>query len=265
MYSLHDITSVCPKMEPVSDEGEFHEEDSVSNHSDSQMDTMSEEFPVNNNNNNNNTIQIKVTEYKSIENGDTSFHEGTTTNSMGSHDNVSISQASDGLRDQAGVTNTSAVPTGVSVGVPEGQLVTVYTTAPVYQNGAPEALYFARNGGREIYSNNIESRILPQQNGVPEGLPDYQSSIYGIMPYVPTASKGGFSPHQGLSMYSGTHRSLTAHEMGIQLKPCCNCPCHLQESSQLPAFDMKNQRPSVIMVPSKNDAFFDSASKVIFN
>lgn len=259
MYSLHDITSVCPKIEPVSDEGEFHEEDNVSNHSDSQMDRMSEEFPVNNN-----TIHIKVSEYKSTENGDTSFSEGTTTSSMGSHDNISISQASDVLRDQAAVTNTSTGPADVSVGVPEGQLVTVYTTAPVYQNGAPEALYYARNGGREIYANNIEPRMFPQQNGAPEGLPDYQSSLYGIMPYVPMASKGGFSPYQGLSLYSGTHRSLTAYEMGIQLKPCCNCPCHLPDSSQLPALDLvKNQRPSVIMVPAKNDAFLDSDAKVV--
>ena len=250
MYSLHDITSGYPKLEPASDDGECNEDDNLSNNSDGQMDAMSEEFPLDNN-----IMHVNVSEYNAITNGNALLHRRST-----------ISLASDISSDQTAVTKTPADNTGVSMGNFGEHIMNVHTSAPVYENGirshGREALYYPkitneralhnRTGTQGIKVNGTYSYTekLPQQNGAPEGLPDHQSSIYGIMPYVPTVSKGGFSPYQGLPLYSGSHRSLTAHEMGIQLKPCCNCPCHLQESSQLPAFDMKNQRPSVIMVPA---------------
>ena len=257
MYSLHDITSVCPKQEPVSDEGEFSEDEDLSNHSNAQMERMSDEIPLNNN---------------TVESGDTSVHEGLTPNSNDSHNNIPISQASDILPDQTAVTNTDG-----SEGMIEGQIMKGYTTGPVYENGGHEEHYYPVSStgtvvdtetvNQGIYTYNVESRIIPQQYGVPEGLPAYQSSIYGTMPYVPMTSKGEFSPYQGLSVYSGTHRSLTLYEMGIQRKPCCNCPCHLPVSSPVPAPapapQLKRQRPSVIMVPSKNEAFLNTNSKVI--
>lgn len=262
MYSLHDITTVCPKLEPVSDEGECNEEEQ-SNHSDGNTDTLSEEFPINNN-----TIQIKVSEYKTTTNGDTSIHEGTTTNGRASYDNISISQSSGLYPEQA-----TARHAGVSVEIPQGQIVNVYTTAPLYENGGHEALYYSVRtadtvtGGQEIYANETDTyeMMVPQPNGAPEELPGYQSSIYGTLPYVPMTSTQQFSPYQGISLYSGTHRPLTAHEMGIQTKPCCNCPCHLPDSSHEPAFGLKSQRTSVIMVPAdrNKNASYDATSKVI--
>ena len=260
MYSLHDITSGYPKLEPASDDGECNEDDNLGNYSDGQTDTMSEEFPLDNS-----IMHVTMSEYNTTTNGNRLLHERSTTNSTGLHDNISFNQASDMLSDQTAVAKTSAGNTGVSMGNFEEQIMNVYTSVPVYENGNHdrEALYYQkitneralhnRTGSKGIKVNGIYSYAekLPQQNGAPEGLPDYQSSIYGMMPYVPMASKGGFPPYQGLSLYSGTHRSLTAQEIGVQLKPCCNCPCHLQDSPQLPALDLvKNQRPSVIMVPA---------------
>ena len=268
MYSLHDITSVCPKLEPVSDEDERNEEENLSNHSD----TFSEEFPVNNS-----TILVTVSEYKTAVNGDTSIHEGSTTNDKGPYDNTSISQTSDTPSEQTTLTNTSACHTAVSTEMSEGQNMNVYTKFPVYESGGQEALYYPMSaaerplhtpsGTREIYANNVDfyERVFPRQNGAPEGLPAYQSSIYGTMAYEPMPSKEEYSPYQAL--YGGTHRALTAYEMGIPLKPCCNCPCHLPAaaSSLVPAFGSRPQRPSVIMVPSKrNGAFWDATSKVTF-
>jgi len=263
MYSLHDITTVCPKLEPVSDEGECNEEEQ-SNHSDSNTDTVSEEFPINNN-----TIQIKVSEYKFTANGDKSIHEGTTTNGEASHDNISTSQSGDLLTDKTITTDTTAR----HVEMPQGQIMNAYTTAPLYENGGHEAVYYSVStadtgtGGQEIYANETDTYeiMVPQQNGAPEGLPGYQSSIYGTLPYVPMASKEQFSPYQRIALYSGTHRPLTAREMGIQTKPCCSCPCHLPDSSHQPVFSFKTQRPSVIMVPSdKSAASLDAMPKVNF-
>ena len=280
MYSLHDITSICPKLEPVdSDEGECNENEGLVNYSDSQAKTLTltENSPINNN-----TVHVKVSEYNIAANGNTSIHERTTTD-MGPCDNISISQSNVMVPKLTTVSNTSTSHTGICMETPEIQIRDVYTTAPVYENNGHEVLYYPvstaekvldiQNGTHVTYTNNSVSceRMLLQQNGAPEELPAYQSSIYGTIPHDRMASKGGFSHYQGLTTYSGSHRALTASELGIHPKPCCQCSCHfpVSVSSHAPAFELKSQRPSVIMVPAKssqnlNSAFWNATSKVIF-
>ena len=277
MYSLHDITSVCPKLEPVdSDEGECNEDKNPSNHSDSHTSTFGEGFPVNNN-----TVHVKVSEHNTTVDGNTSIHEGTTRH-MVPYDNISISQANGMVPGQTTANDTTTSHSGISMEVPEIQIRNAYTMAPVYVNSSHEALYYpvsttestldVQKGTQASFTNNSDSyeRMFLQQNGAPEGLSVYQSSIYGTIPYDRMTSKGGFSPYQGLSPYSGTHRALTASELGIQPKPCCQCSCHFPVSApaDAPAFESKSQRPSVIMVPAKSSenlggTFWHATSKVI--
>lgn len=276
MYSLHDITSVCPKIEPVdSDEGESDEQgDMDSLHC--QAKSSVEDFPINNN-----TVHGKVSEYDTTVKGDRTSLERLSTNSLAPYDNVSTTQSGDMFPKQMTVTYATANHTTVSMDTPEIQIGNAFTVVPIYEINGRERQYYPvsptensrdiQNGTQHIYGNNNSKnktygKTFLQQNDGAEGLPAYRSNFYGKMPYALMASNVGLSPYQGLPTYSGTHRALTAQEMGLKVKPCCQCPCHLQlpTLSYITAVDMKSQRPSVIMVPAKLDnAFVGAVSKVI--
>ena len=112
MYSLHDITNVCPKLEPAdSDEGECNEDENLSNHFGSQTNTT-EGFEVNNS-----IIHEKLSEYDKA-NGNTSIPERTMRDTR-PYDNISISQSNDVVPEQTTVNNTS---TGIFMEMPERQI-----------------------------------------------------------------------------------------------------------------------------------------------
>lgn len=276
MYSLHDITSVCPKIEPVdSDEGETNEQGDM-DRLHSQAKSSVEDFPINNN-----TVHGKVNEYDTTLKGNRTSLERLSTNSLAPYNNVSTTQSGDLFPSKhITVTYSTANNTTVSMDTPEIQIGNAFTVVPIYEINGREGQYYPvsvaenshdiQNGTQHTYRNNNSKnktygKTFLQQNGGPEGLPAYRSNFYGKMPYALVASSVGLSPYQGLPTYSGTHRALTAHEMGVQVKPCCQCPCHLQlpPPSHMGAVDMKSQRPSVIMVPAKLDqAFVGANSKV---
>ena len=265
MYSLHDITTVCPKLEPVdSDEGECNEVRNLNQRQEREVGAFAERFAINNN-----TIHVKESEYNTTAKGDKSLPVRTTTNGLAPYDNVSTTQSSNMFPEQLTVTNTTASHTAVSMdtSTPEIKIGSAFTVVPIYEINGHEGQYYpvsvaesvpdTQKSTQQIFSsNNIDSHkgTFLQQNGAAEGLSSYPSSIYGTVPYDYMASNSGLSPYQGLASYSGTHRALTPYEMGLQAKPCCQCSCHLQvsaSSAHLPVYDLQSQRPSVIMVPSK--------------
>ncbi|XP_068694985.1 uncharacterized protein [Montipora foliosa] len=264
MFSLNEITSVCPKVETLSDEGECDGDDTRSNHSDGQTDRMSEEFPLDNKT----ALHRKEIEDTTAENCIT-----VTNGSMNRHDHESVTEQRDKISvNHSSISTSSAENRALSSEKTAGQ---IYTMVPeAYQRCGQEGVFSARtiteskletrnDFFQEAYANQIKSSKIPQSTRVPEGFPNNQSSIYGAVASVPMVSKRNFPSYQGFYVYNGTHRSLTPYEMGIRRKPCCNCPCHIPTSSYVLAPEVTDQRPSVIMVPADgNEVFSDASSKV---
>lgn len=284
MYSLHDITSVCPKLEPIAVEEVSdcrHEErlclQSQSNgHVDSYAVVSSD---------NNNTVTMATTQldqYKKTSIVDTSIPERTTTNGTSPYDVKSIGTIERRVADQA-------YPTGVSVGeIPEGQILNVYTAVPVYENGGHEVYYYsmgthdrgidnqAGTGGTYGYAPDSYEPISSKQTVAPEGYATYQSSSHGTMPGGQVGAKRELQPYDMVSQekaplyqmntYEDTHRAMTTYEIGNQQRHSCSCSCHqsTHASSHIPAFGLRNERPSVIMVPASwNGPMSGANAKVI--
>ena len=312
MYSLHDITKVCPKIECVSgDDGVHEEHETASNHSDDQMDRMSEEYPLENNN-----INMKDREH-TFENARIT----ATGEEPSPSKDTSISLRGDISSSSTAVENTSARQPHVSgTGSTHGDSINGQPTVSVYRNVGLEPLSNSENGQKvnartneprksppgnfnperereasyrtvwiagndqKIYARTIQSPTTPQhvtleghneslyrsvwtagddlkiyakaidpQTSPQQGLSNYQTNIYKEITYAPMASKGELLPYRDLNVYTDTHRSLTAYEMGILRKPCCNCSCHIPSLSSAIALELESQRPSVIMVPAKRD------------
>lgn len=187
-------------------------------------------------------------------------------------------------------------PTSVSAEMSHGQILNVYTV-PVYENGGSHEVYYYPMGvdtqdgglvtqptqagtpGAYVYDSGYDScertRSKPVVAPAPEVLPAYQSSTYGTMPREQVGPDGKLQPYSMVSQdkvpsyqtntYWGTHRALTSFEIGAQQRHSCNCSCHHSDpgSSHFPAFGLRNERPSVIMVPSSwNGVMYDATGKV---
>lgn len=285
MYSLHDITSVCPKLEPiVSDEVDCREVEIMypRNQSNGQMEHYAVVPP-----DNNNTVAMttdRLAQYKKTTNVDTIIHEGTTTNDTNSYDVKSIGGMEAELpAEQAYRASGSAVE------MSDGQILNVYTAVPVYENGGHEVYYYSvgrqdrgvdtqvGTGGTYGYPSESYEGITNKQAVAPEGFPTYQSNTYGPLPSDQLDPKGQVQAYSMVSQektplyqmnpYKGTHRALTTYEIGIQPKHSCGCSCHHQTTpalSHIPAFGLRNERPSVIMVPASwNGLISDFTGKVI--
>lgn len=284
MYSLHDITSVCPKLEPIgSDEVDCREVESMypQNHSNGQVEHYAVVSP-----DNNNSVAMTTTrldQYKKTANVDTSIHEGTTTNDSNPYDMKSIGVMEAQLPEQAYRASGSAIE------MSDGQILNVYTAVPVYENGGHEVYYYSvgsqdrgvdtqvGTGGTHGYPSESYEGITTKQAGASEGFPAYQSNTYGTLPSDQLGPKGEVQAYNMVSQekaplyqmnpYRGTHRALTTYEIGIQPKHSCSCSCHHQStpaSSHIPAFGLRNERPSVIMVPASwNGLISDVTGKVI--
>lgn len=271
MFSLQDISTGCPEIESLSNEGECDEDDSLSLHSDGQTDNMSEEFPLDNKV----TLRLKMGEDKTTENCDS-----TTKSNMDNHDRVSISrQADTRVSEDNSRVKLSKDHMGSSSEVSGEQLMKAYTIASrVHESESHEALCSpsatfslerkmnSREVGREVYASDVTSRHIAQPTRLIEGCLDNQTSIYQTVSVVPMVSTRAFVPFQDINAYNDTHRSLTSYEMSIQRKPGCNCPCHISTSPQVFAPEVKIQRPSVIMVPAKrDDKILHASSKVTYS
>lgn len=284
MYSLHDITSVCPKLEPIgSDEVDCREVESMypRNQSNGQMERYAVVPP-----DNNNTVAMTtdhLDQYKKTTNVDSSIHEGTTTTDTNSYDMKSIGAMEAELPEQVYRASGSAVE------MSDGQILNVYTAVPVYENGGHEVYYYSvarqdrgvdtqvGTGGTYGYPSESYEGMTNKQAVAPQGFPTQQSNTYGIPPSDQLGSKGEVqaysmvsqekSPLCQMNPYRGTHRALTTYEIGIQPKHSCNCSCHHQTTpalSHIPAFGLRNERPSVIMVPASwNGLISDVTGKVI--
>lgn len=283
MYSLHDITSVCPKLEPIgSDEGDCREEERMyhQNQSNGQIEHFAVVPP-----DNNNTVAMATThldQYKKTAIVDTSIHEKTTTNDTNPYDMKSIGAMEAQLPDQAYRAGGSAVE------MSDGQILNVYTAVPVYENGGHEVFYYsvgsqdrgldnqAGTGGTYGYTSESYEGITNKQAVAPDGFPAYQSNTYGTLPSDQLGPKGELqaysmvsqekAPLYQMNTYRGTHRALTTYEIGIQQKHSCSCSCHQTTpgSSHIPAFGLRNERSSVIMVPASwNGLTSDGTAKVI--
>ncbi|XP_078350047.1 uncharacterized protein LOC144634873 [Oculina patagonica] len=281
MYSLHDITSVCPKLEPIAvdDVTDCRQEERLclQKQSNGHVDSFAVVPP-----DNNNTVTMatsQLDQYKKASFVNTSIPERTTTNGTSPYDVKSIGTI------EAQVSN-QAYATGVSVGeIPEGQILNVYTAVPVYENGGHEVYYYsvgtqdrgidnqAGTGGTYGYAPDSYESVSSKQTVVPEGYSTYQSSGYGTMLGDQMDPKRSQQPYDMVSQekaslyqmntYGGTHRAMTTYEIGPQPRHTCGCSCHQTShgSSHIPAFGLRNERPSVIMVPASwNDSM--SAAKV---
>ena len=283
MYSLHDITSVCPKLEPIgSDEVDYREESMCpQNQSNGQM----EHFAVVSHDNNNSVAMTTthLDQYKKTANVDTSVHEGTTTNDTNPYDMKSIGAMEAQLPGQAYRAGGSAIE------MSDGQILNVYTAVPVYENEDHEVYYYsvgsqdkgvntqAGTDGTYGYPSESYEGITNKQAGASEGFPAYQANTYSRLPSDQLGPKGEVQAYSMVSQekaplyqinpYRGTHRALTAYEVGIQPKHSCSCSCHHQTTpatSHIPAFGLRNERPSVIMVPASwNGLISDVTRKVI--
>ena len=284
MYSLHDITSVCPKLEPIgSDEVDYREDESM--YPQTQSNGQMEHFAVVPHDNNN-TVAMSTThldQYKKTASVDKSIHEGTTTNDTNPYDMKSIGAMEAELPEQAYRAGGSAIE------MSDGQILNVYTAVPVYENGGHEVYYYsvgsqdrgvdtqAGTGGTYCYPSESYEGIANKQAGASEGFPAYQSNAYGTLPSDQLGPKGDVQaysmvsqekvPHYQMNPYRDTHRALKTYEIGIQPKHSCSCSCHHQSapaSSHIPAFGLRNERPSVIMVPASwNGLISDVTGKVI--
>ena len=285
MYSLHDITSVCPKLEPIgSDEVDCREEESMypQNQSNGQLEHYAVVPPDNNNSVAMTTSHLD--QYKKTANVGTSIHEGTTTNDTNPYDVKSIGAMEAQLSEHAYRAGGSAVE------MSDGQILNVYTAVPVYENGGHEVYYYSvasqdrgvdaqvGTGGTYGYPSESYEGTMNKQAVNPEGFPTYQSNTYGTaLPSNHLGPKGEVhaysmvsqekAPLYQMNPYKGTHRALTTYEIGIQPKHSCSCSCHHQSSpasSHIPAFGLRNERPSVIMVPASwNGLISDVTGKVI--
>ena len=280
MYSLHDITSVCPKLEPIAvDEVSGCREEErlrLQNQSNGHMNGYSVVVP-----DNNNTVAMTTTQIdqqKKTSFVDTSIPERPTTNGISPYGMKSIGIIETQVPDQV-------YPTDVSVGeMPEGHILNVYTAVPMYENGGHEVYYYPvgtqdkgiDNQGTYGYTPDSYEPISSKKMDAPEGFSAYQSSTFEKMPDDQVDPKRELQPYSTVShknaalyqinTYRGTHRALTPYEMGVQEKHTCGCSCHQasQASSHIPAFDLRNERPSVIMVPSSwNDSMSHPTAKVI--
>ena len=188
-------------------------------------------------------------------------------------------------------------PTSVSEEMPHGKILNVYTV-PVYENGGSHEVYYypmesdTQEGGAisqtsqagtpvsYVYDSGYDpcerTRSKPEVTPSPAGLAAYQSSTYGTIPRDQLGPDRLSPPYDvlnqdkapGLQMntFRGTHRALTPYEIGAQPRPSCNCSCHHSDpgSSHFPAFGLRNERPSVIMVPAtwNGEVMSDAAGKV---
>lgn len=282
MYSLHDITSVCPKLEPIAvDEfSDCRKEERLylQNQSKGRKDSFAVISP-----DNNNTVTMTTTQldqYKKTSIVDTSIAERTTTNGTSPYDMKSIGTIETQVPDQA-------YPTDVSIGeMPEGHILNVYTAVPVYENGGHEVYYYsvgaqdrginnqAETGGTYGYTPDSYEPIPNKQTVAPEGFSTHQSSSHATLPGDQLGPSKELQPHSmasqekaplyQMNMYRNTHRAMTTYEIGIQ--HTCSCSCHQTShvSSHIPAFGLRNERPSVIMVPASwNGSMSDATAKVI--
>ena len=133
-----------------------------------------------------------------------------------------------------------------------------------------------------------QGSLSPYQNGTTESVPSHQMDINMVpsssplsshatvplyhMEETPTSQTGGWEKNKGyqINFYNGMptyYGDYSFHDFkkGIPFWPPesrdlvpsnqkkahnCNCCCHAQnDASRYPALDLKNQRPSVIMVP----------------
>lgn len=278
MYSLHDITSVCPKLEPIaSDERNCREEEHLRNHSDGQMNTFAAVSLDNNNTVTMTTAQLD--QYKKMSSVDKRIHERTTTDNTSPYEMKSIGAIDQQVPDESYRTPGE---------IPDGQILNVYTAVPVYENGSHEVFYYSVStpergpdspaGTRGTYGYDTVSyeRIPSKQTVAPEGLSARQSSTYGTMPcdqVSPNREMQPYSmvnqektPRYQMNTHRGTHRALTSYEVGVEHAHSCSCTCHhptTQATSHFPAFGLRNERPSVIMVPASwNGVMSDTTAKV---
>lgn len=188
-------------------------------------------------------------------------------------------------------------PTNVSEELPHGKILNVYTV-PVYESGGSHEVYYypmesdTQEGGAisqtsqagtpfsYVYDSGYDpcerTRSKPEATSSSAGLTACQSSAYGTIPLNQLGPDRLSQPYDMLSQekapglqkntFRGTHRALTSYEIGAQPRPSCNCSCHHSDpgSSHFPAFGLRNERPSVIMVPAtwNGEVMNDAAGKV---